>query len=38
VLAVSDTSVDVRFAERVFRDNPLGQGREQTPIGIVRAA
>jgi F420-0:gamma-glutamyl ligase-like protein len=38
VLAVSDTSVDVGFAERVFRDNPLGQGRQQTPIGIVRAA
>lgn len=28
--------VDRRFVERLFADNPLGQGREQTPICVVR--
>jgi hypothetical protein len=38
VLGVSDPSVTADFAAQVFRDNPLGQGRQQTPIGIVRPA
>lgn len=28
--------VDRRFVERLFADNPLGQGREQTPLCLVR--
>ena len=28
--------VDRRFVARLFADNPLGQAREQTPIGLVR--
>lgn len=36
VLAVSDPAVPVAFAAAAFRDNPLGQGRQQTPMGIVR--
>jgi hypothetical protein len=28
--------VDRRFVTRLFADNPLGQGREQTPICVVR--
>jgi hypothetical protein len=28
--------VDRRFVSRLFADNPLGQGREQTPVCVVR--
>ncbi|NPV44635.1 MAG: hypothetical protein HPY70_11795 [Firmicutes bacterium] len=28
--------LDKRLVEQVLRDNPLGQSREQTPIGLVR--
>lgn len=28
--------VDPKFVEKVFRDNPLGQADEQTPLAIVR--
>ena len=28
--------VDTKFVEEVFRDNPLGQRREQTPMALVR--
>jgi hypothetical protein len=28
--------VDQRFVSRLFADNPLGQGREQTPVCVVR--
>jgi hypothetical protein len=28
--------VDRRWVSRLFADNPLGQAREQTPIGLVR--
>ena len=30
--------VDRTFVERVFADNPLGQGAQQTPVAIVRKA
>lgn len=35
-LGVSDKSITRDFVKRVFRDNPLGQASEQTPICIVR--
>ena len=35
VLGVSP-AVDVRWVERLFADNPLGQAREQTPVCVVR--
>lgn len=37
VLGVSE-GVDREFVKAVFRDNPLGQTDEQTPIAIVRLA
>ncbi len=36
VLGKSGAGVAGRFARAVFRDNPLGQGAEQTPLAIVR--
>ena len=30
--------IDIGFCKQVFRDNPLGQGSEQTPLCIVRKA
>ncbi|MBI4434837.1 F420-0--gamma-glutamyl ligase [Candidatus Uhrbacteria bacterium] len=37
VLGVSE-GVDREFVRAVFRDNPLGQSDEQTPLAIVRGA
>jgi F420-0:gamma-glutamyl ligase-like protein len=37
VLGRSDKSITNIFCEAVFRDNPLGQTTEQTPLCIVRA-
>jgi len=36
VLGKKSPSYDSAFAIAVFADNPLGQGRQQTPIAIVR--
>jgi len=36
VLGKSSDQISDDFAEKVFRDNPLGQGDEQTPLCIVR--
>ena len=36
VLGKSDKSISEKFARAVFRDNPLGQTKEQTPLCIVR--
>lgn len=36
VLGRSDTAIDKEWARAVFRDNPLGQTNEQTPLCIVR--
>ncbi len=36
VLGVSDKYLTVDLCKAIFDDNPLGQGREQTPIAIVR--
>lgn len=37
VLGRSPDAPSERFCEQVFRDNPLGQSSQQTPIAIVRA-
>lgn len=36
VLGRSSPSISVRLARQIFRDNPLGQSTQQTPICIVR--
>lgn len=36
ILGRSRTAPDVSFCRSVFRDNPLGQSAEQTPMAIVR--
>jgi len=36
VLGKSDRSMKDEFARKLFRDNPLGQSSQQTPICIVR--
>ena len=36
ILASSDRKLDRAFFLRVLEQNPLGQSREQTPIGILR--
>lgn len=38
VLGRSDKSISFDFCKQVFRDNPLGQCAEQTPLCIVRKA
>ncbi|MCL2495808.1 MAG: coenzyme F420-0:L-glutamate ligase [Clostridiales bacterium] len=36
ILGVSDKSLDCGLLVRILKDNPLGQTKEQTPIGIIR--
>ena len=36
ILAVSPGGPDPAWLEEALRDNPLGQSREQTPLGILR--
>ena len=36
VLGKSSESIPTLFCKQVFRDNPLGQSRESTPLAIVR--
>jgi len=36
ILGKSNSSISDEFCENVFRDNPLGQSTQQTPIGIIR--
>lgn len=36
VLGKSDFKISNDFCKKVFRDNPLGQSNQQTPIAIVR--
>ena len=36
ILGKSDTKTSDDFCKAVFRDNPLGQSKEQTPLCIVR--
>lgn len=37
ILGVSDSTLDKNLLLRILADNPLGQAREQTPCGIIRA-
>lgn len=36
ILGVSDDTLDRTLYARVLKDNPLGQSRQQTPMGIIR--
>ncbi|MGB9721377.1 MAG: coenzyme F420-0:L-glutamate ligase [bacterium] len=36
VLGKSDSKIGDDFCKKIFRDNPLGQSSQQTPIAIVR--
>jgi len=36
VLGKSSNQINNDFCEKVFKDNPLGQSSEQTPIAIIR--
>jgi F420-0:gamma-glutamyl ligase-like protein len=36
ILGKSDKRISDDFCQKVFKDNPLGQTNEQTPMGIVR--
>jgi F420-0:gamma-glutamyl ligase-like protein len=36
VLGKSDSNITDEFCEKVFKDNPLGQSDEQTPMCVVR--
>jgi len=36
ILGVSAKSLDSALLVRILKDNPLGQSKEQTPIGIIR--
>lgn len=38
ILGKSDKNMEDSFAEAMFKDNPLGQSNEQTPLCIVREA
>ena len=38
VLGRSSSSIPTLFCKQVFRDNPLGQSRESTPLCVVRRA
>ena len=36
ILGASDPRLDRQLYARVLKDNPLGQSRQQTPMGIIR--
>lgn len=36
ILGISDDTIDIPWLLDIVRDNPLGQGSETTPIGIIR--
>ena len=36
ILGISDSSISRELYARVLKDNPLGQSRQQTPMGIIR--
>ncbi|MCR5485081.1 MAG: coenzyme F420-0:L-glutamate ligase, partial [Clostridiales bacterium] len=38
ILGVSDKKIDIEMCKQIFKDNPLGQKSQQTPIAIVRKA
>lgn len=38
ILGLSKDAPDIPFLQAMLQDNPLGQGSEQTPIGLIREA
>lgn len=36
ILGISDAGIDIGWLLKLVKDNPLGQGSERTPIGIIR--
>ena len=38
ILGKSSKELDVKFLKALFKDNPLGQNSQQTPVAIVRKA
>ena len=38
ILGKSSKELDVKFLKALFKDNPLGQNSQQTPVAIVRQA
>ena len=36
ILGVSDNALDKNLVSQILRDNPLGQTRQQTPMGIIK--
>jgi len=38
ILGKSSKNLDVKFLKALFKDNPLGQNSQQTPVAIVRKA
>ncbi len=38
ILGKSSKDLDVKFLKALFKDNPLGQNSQQTPVAIVRKA
>lgn len=36
ILGISDAGIDRALYAKVLKDNPLGQSRQQTPMGIIR--
>ena len=36
ILGVSDPAMSKEKLVRILKDNPLGQSRQQTPMGIIR--
>ena len=38
ILGKSSKDLDVKLLKALFKDNPLGQSSQQTPVAIVRKA
>ena len=38
ILGASSPAIDKKLYARILRDNPLGQGHQQTPMGLIRRA
>lgn len=36
ILGVSDETIDKELYLKILKDNPLGQSRQQTPMGVIR--
>ena len=38
ILGRSSKDIDMKFLKALFKDNPLGQNDQQTPVALVRKA